>query len=105
MHSAYVLAKDKTKTAFFIFNILVLQLQFSYLSSECATDFGEEDYNRSTIEDSFRPKYKYYEELRDIRKDKYFVLKLRQSPGVRRRILANEGESRADSETANESKA
>ncbi|CAG5125938.1 unnamed protein product, partial [Candidula unifasciata] len=81
----------------------IIPVRWSY--QVCSTDFGEEDYNRSTIEDSFRPKYKFYEELRDIRKDKYFVLKLRQSPGVRRRIMVNEGESRADSETANESKA
>ena len=33
----------------------------------------------------FRPKYKYYEELRDPRKDKEIVMRFRQSPGVKRR--------------------
>lgn len=72
-----------------------------FFCPECTTDFGEEDLK----EEPFRPKYKFYEELRDIRRDKYFVLKLRQSPGAKRRLLANEGESKADSEAVNESKA
>jgi len=33
----------------------------------------------------FRPKYKYYEDMRDIRKEKEVLLRLRQSPGVKRR--------------------
>lgn len=35
----------------------------------------------------FRPKYKFFEEVRDSRKDRFLILKLRQSPGVRRRQL------------------
>ena len=33
----------------------------------------------------FRPMYKYYEDLKDYRKDRETVLRLRQSPGVKRR--------------------
>ena len=33
----------------------------------------------------FRPKYKFYEELRDPRKDREIVMRFRQSPGVKRR--------------------
>ncbi|XP_041365500.1 arrestin domain-containing protein 17-like [Gigantopelta aegis] len=40
----------------------------------------------------FEPKYKYYEEIRDIRREKYYILKLRQSPGVRRRQLIAKSE-------------
>lgn len=33
----------------------------------------------------FRPMYKYYEDMQDFRKDREVVLRLRQSPGVKRR--------------------
>ena len=33
----------------------------------------------------FRPNYKYYEDIRDIRREKEVVLRLRQSPGIKRR--------------------
>ncbi|KAK7486831.1 hypothetical protein BaRGS_00021978, partial [Batillaria attramentaria] len=46
----------------------------------------------STETDSFQPKYKYYEEVRDSRKDRFLILKFRQSPGVRRRQLMGCGE-------------
>ncbi|KAK7116244.1 arrestin domain-containing protein 2-like isoform X2 [Littorina saxatilis] len=61
--------------------------------------------------DDFRPKYKYYEEVRDSRKDRFLILKLRQSPGVRRRQImgsAEPGESRTDTtatDTVGESQA
>ena len=32
-----------------------------------------------------RPEYKYYEELRNPRKDREIVMRFRQSPGVKRR--------------------
>lgn len=49
----------------------------------------------------FRPKYKFYEEVRDSRKDRFLILKFRQSPGVRRRQLLGvhepgAGDSRTD---------
>ena len=50
----------------------------------------------------FRPKYKYYEEVKDSRKDRFLILKLRQSPGIRRRQVlgsAEPGESRTDTNT------
>ena len=68
-------------------------------------DYTEGNEEETPAEEIFRPKYKFFEELKDIRKDKYFILKLRQSPGIKRRLLGNEGESRADSEAVNESKA
>ncbi|XP_060569015.1 arrestin domain-containing protein 2-like [Ruditapes philippinarum] len=37
------------------------------------------------IDMEFRPMYKYYEDLKDYRKDRETVLRLRQSPGVKRR--------------------
>ncbi|XP_021342876.1 arrestin domain-containing protein 17-like isoform X2 [Mizuhopecten yessoensis] len=36
-------------------------------------------------EEEFKPKYKYFEDLRDIRREKDILLKLRQSPGIKRR--------------------
>lgn len=38
-----------------------------------------------TEEEEFKPKYKYFEDLRDIRREKDILLKLRQSPGIKRR--------------------
>ncbi|XP_076443275.1 arrestin domain-containing protein 17-like isoform X2 [Babylonia areolata] len=60
--------------------------------------------------DEFRPKYKYYEEVKDSRKDRFLILKLRQSPGIRRRQLlgcGEPGESRTETttDTAAESQA
>lgn len=37
------------------------------------------------VDMEFRPRYKYYEDMKDIRKDKEVLLRLRQSPGVKRR--------------------
>ncbi|XP_005092707.1 arrestin domain-containing protein 3 isoform X2 [Aplysia californica] len=86
----------------------IMPVRWSY--QECSTLISDDDIggetNRSMNDDNFRPKYKFYDELRDIRKDKYFVLKLRQSPGVKRRQMVTEGgESRTDSDAVNESKA
>ena len=63
--------------------------------------------NKVPTSQKFRPKYKFYDELRDLRKDKYFLLKLRQSPGVKRRQAEKDLESRGDTliAGANESKA
>ncbi|KAH9518393.1 hypothetical protein Btru_016704 [Bulinus truncatus] len=74
----------------------IIPVRWSY--QECSLDYGEQEVKYSSNDDVFRPKYKYYEELRDIRKDKYFVLKLRQSPGAKRRLMINEGESKTDSD-------
>jgi len=52
--------------------------------------------------DDFRPKYKYYEEVKDSRKDRFLILKLRQSPGIRRRQVlgfSEPTESRTDTTT------
>ena len=35
----------------------------------------------------FRPKYKYYEDMRDVRRDKEIVLRFRQSPGIKLLLL------------------
>lgn len=37
------------------------------------------------IDMEFRPMYKYYEDLKDYKKEREVVLRLRQSPGVKRR--------------------
>ena len=37
------------------------------------------------VDMEFRPQYKYYEDMKDVRKDKEVLLRLRQSPGVKRR--------------------
>ncbi|XP_059179376.1 arrestin domain-containing protein 17-like isoform X2 [Physella acuta] len=81
----------------------IIPVRWSY--QECSTDYGEEESKQTIKNDVFHPRYKFYEELKDIRKDKYFVLKLRQSPGMKRRLLTTEGESRTDSDAVNESKA
>ncbi|GFR64902.1 arrestin domain-containing protein 3 [Elysia marginata] len=88
----------------------VCRLQLKQVSSveevqECVQDYTEGNEEESSADEIFRPKYKYFEELKDIRKDKYFILKLRQSPGIKRRLLGNENESKGDSEAVNESKA
>lgn len=36
-------------------------------------------------EEEFRPKYKYFEDIRDIRRDKDVLLRLKTSPGAKRR--------------------
>lgn len=62
--------------------------------SECPLTGGEEQGDEGTTElpEDYRPKYKYYEEIRDARKDRYYLLKLRQSPGIRRRQLVAKAE-------------
>ncbi|RUS76289.1 hypothetical protein EGW08_015961 [Elysia chlorotica] len=81
----------------------IIPVRWSY--QECVQDYTEGNEEETSTDEVFRPKYKFFEELKDIRKDKYFILKLRQSPGIKRRLLGNEAESRADSEAVNESKA
>ena len=36
-------------------------------------------------EEEVKPKYKYFEDIRDPRREKDVVIKLRQSPGIKRR--------------------
>ena len=80
-----------------------------YLSPVCSIQNADEEdkgkTNKCLNMENFKPKYKFYEELRDLRKDKYFILKLRQSPGIKRRQSAKEVEERRDLNYQNESKA
>lgn len=38
-----------------------------------------------TEEEDVKPKYKYFEDMKDLRRERDIVIKLRQSPGMRRR--------------------
>lgn len=54
-----------------------------------------------TEEEDVKPKYKYFEDMKDPRRERDAVLKLRQSPGTRRRKekekLKSEKESKEQS--------
>ena len=36
-------------------------------------------------EDEFKPKYKYFENIRDLRRDRDLIVKFRYSPGLKRK--------------------
>lgn len=55
------------------------------LSEEEQTDSSFIHGCSKNVDMEFRPKYKYYEDLKDYRRDREVVLRLRQSPGVKRR--------------------
>ncbi|XP_025076580.1 arrestin domain-containing protein 2-like isoform X2 [Pomacea canaliculata] len=69
----------------------IIPIRWSY--KECSTTVdGIQSADGAVAKDvfdecDFRPKYKFFEEVRDSRKDRFLILKLRQSPGVRRRQL------------------
>ncbi|XP_071096238.1 arrestin domain-containing protein 2-like isoform X1 [Haliotis cracherodii] len=69
-------------------------IPIKWMYRECPLTGGEEQGEDGTTElpKDYRPKYKYYEEIRDARKDRYYLLKLRQSPGIRRRQLVAKAE-------------
>lgn len=55
-----------------------------------------------TEEEDVKPKYKYFEDMKDPRRERDIVIKLRQSPGMRRR--KEKGKHKAERESKEQAK-
>ncbi|XP_050400299.1 arrestin domain-containing protein 17 isoform X1 [Patella vulgata] len=77
----------------------IISVKWSYQEHECHSNHENGILVEKDTMCEFRPKYKYYDELRDVRREKHYILKLRQSPSIRRKQLIEKAELSITSRT------